>query len=141
MNERINKIMEMKGMNPTRFAAATEINPATLSNIFSGKTNPSTEVIIKILEKYSDINPDWLLFGKGDMLRTGGMSQSVSNNQLGFKFENKTNEKETVNKESKMLKNIESKEIVHIEKPAKTIDKLLIIYTDNSFETFIKKEK
>ncbi|MDR3245939.1 MAG: helix-turn-helix domain-containing protein [Prevotellaceae bacterium] len=137
MKERINKIMEMKGMNSSQFAVATGLNPATLSNILSGKTYPSTEVLTKILEKFSDISSDWLLLGKGEVLRTGG-TPSVSDNRSLFSFENQSNERNTtVKKEPETSKNIE-KEVIYIEKPAKTIDKLLIFYSDNSFETFIK---
>jgi transcriptional regulator with XRE-family HTH domain len=138
MKDRINKIMEMKGMNSSQFAVATGLNPATLSNILSGKTYPSTEVVTKILEKFSDISSDWLLLGKGEILRTGG-PPSVSDNQLQFSFEGKANERNTVKKEPETSKNIE-KEIIYIEKPVKTIDKLLIFYSDNSFETFIKEK-
>ncbi|MDR0836497.1 MAG: helix-turn-helix domain-containing protein [Tannerella sp.] len=140
MNERVSKIMQVKGLNLTQFASATDINPATLSNISSGKTNPSTEVITKILEKFSDINSDWLLLGKGEMLRTGGKTLSASDNQLGLAFESKTNERETVNKMPEISKNTESKEVIYIEKPVRTIDKLMVFYSDKSFETFVMEK-
>lgn len=34
------------------------------------KSDLSTDKIIKILSKYSDLNPDWLLLNKGEMLRS-----------------------------------------------------------------------
>ncbi|MDR2293408.1 MAG: helix-turn-helix domain-containing protein [Prevotellaceae bacterium] len=139
MKARISKIMEMKGMNSTQFAATTGIKTATLSHIFSGRTYPSTEVITKILEKFPDISPDWLIFGKNEILRTG-RTPSASDNQLRSIFENKTRDRDTVKKETEILKNPDKKEITYIEKPSKTIDKLVIFYTDNSFETFVKEK-
>jgi transcriptional regulator with XRE-family HTH domain len=138
MKERINKIMEMKGMNSTQFAAATGIKTATLSHIFSGRTYPSTEVITKILEKFSEICPDWILFGKGEMLRAG--MPSASNNRLAFTFDSKPNARDEVKKVPETPLPTETKEIIYLEKSVKTIDKLLIFYSDNSFETFVKEK-
>jgi transcriptional regulator with XRE-family HTH domain len=137
MKERISKIMEMKGMNSSQFAVVTKINPATLSNIFGGKTTPSTEVLIKILEKFPDINSDWLLFGKGEMLRSG--TPLASENRIAFTFEGETNKRNEVKKDIEPQKKPETKEIIYVEKPARTIDKLIIYYSDNSYETFVKE--
>jgi transcriptional regulator with XRE-family HTH domain len=139
MKERINKIMEMKGMNSTQFAAITGIGTATLSHIFSGRTHPSTEVVTKILEKFTDISPDWLLLGKGEMLRTGA-SSPVSDNRLAFTFDSQPAAKDEVKKAPETSQKPEKKEVIYIEKPARTIDKLMIFYSDNSFEIFVKEK-
>ena len=50
---------------------------------FSGEGASSslkTENIIKILIAFPDINPDWLLLGKGEMLRKNDTIQSISGN-------------------------------------------------------------
>ncbi len=47
---------------------------------FSGEgavSSLKTENIIKVLKVFSDINPDWLLLGKGEMLR----NTTTANNQ------------------------------------------------------------
>ena len=137
MKERIGKIMAMKEMNSTEFAAVTGIKTATLSHIFSGRTFPSTEVITKILKKFSEISPDWLLFGRGEMLRSG--TSSASGNRPGLLFEPQSSSKNPVNIQPDTPKKNESKEVIYIEKPPKTIEKIMIFYSDNSFETFVKE--
>ncbi|MDR2147115.1 MAG: helix-turn-helix domain-containing protein [Tannerella sp.] len=137
MKERIGKIMDMRGMNSTQFASATGIKTATLSHIFSGRTFPSTEVVSKILERFPDVSPDWLLFGKGEMLRSG--TPPASENRLGLVFDHQASDGETVNSQSDVSKKSDNKEIIYVEKPAKTIEKLMIFYSDNSFETFVKE--
>ena len=50
---------------------------------FSGKGAASslkTENIIKVLIAFPEINPDWLLLGKGEMLRKSDTIQSISGN-------------------------------------------------------------
>lgn len=50
---------------------------------FSGEGAASSlksENIIKILIAFPDINPDWLLLGKGEMLRENHTIQSISGN-------------------------------------------------------------
>ena len=50
---------------------------------FSGEgavSSLKTENIIKVLNVFPDINPDWLLLGKGEMLRKNDTVQSISGN-------------------------------------------------------------
>lgn len=68
VQDRILKILEIKGLNKNSFSNAIGIQPQTLHHIVSGRrTNPSFEVIQKIVSTYSDINPMWLITGKGSI--------------------------------------------------------------------------
>ena len=71
MKERIIKVMEHEGMGQAQFSAAIGIQRAAMSHIISGRNNPSLDVMLKILHRFPYIDPDWLLFGKGEMLRAG----------------------------------------------------------------------
>ena len=77
--QRIVRIMQDKNMNPTQFSEAIGIQRAAMSHITSGRNNPSADVITKIVERFEDINPGWLLTGKGTM-------KNSSNNQSGGLF-------------------------------------------------------
>ena len=46
-----------------------EIKQSTLTHIRNGRNEPSKKVIDLFLSKYSEINPVWLLTGKGEMLK------------------------------------------------------------------------
>ena len=60
--------MDKSGMTPSTFADYININRTTISHILSGRNKkPSIDVVMQILEKYPEINSDWLIFGKEPM--------------------------------------------------------------------------
>ena len=67
MKDRILEIMKRNNMTQQEFAAALEISPATLSNIFNGKTNPTNNHVMAIHKRFPQINVNWLMFGEGNM--------------------------------------------------------------------------
>lgn len=79
MVDRIKQLIEFKGLTPAAFANEVEINRSGLTHIFSGRNQPSLDLIRKILLTFPDISTEWLMLGKGNMLRelkdTGGSVQ------------------------------------------------------------------
>lgn len=71
MIERISKVLKIKGLTASKFAEEIGVQRSNISHILSGRNKPSLELVLKILEKYPDINPDWLLRGKGEIFREG----------------------------------------------------------------------
>lgn len=45
---------------------------SVISNVRSGKVEPSVSTIVRLLMTFTEYSPDWLLLGRGDKLRTGG---------------------------------------------------------------------
>ncbi len=70
MKDRLLKFLTAINLSPSRFAEELGIQPSGVSHILSGRNNPSYDFIVKILSKFPDLNPEWLLLGKGDMMRT-----------------------------------------------------------------------
>jgi transcriptional regulator with XRE-family HTH domain len=66
---RIKDILEKKDLNPAQFADQLNINRSRLSHVLTGRNNPSLEIVQAILDNYPDINPMWLLSGKGKMTK------------------------------------------------------------------------
>lgn len=60
------------------FAQFIETSPATLSSIFTGRTNPSLNIVEAIHRKIPDINIDWLMFGFGTMYKKSGEGENVA---------------------------------------------------------------
>ena len=71
LQKRIRQIMEVEGISPSRFADKIEVNRSRLSHIFSGRNNPSLEIIYSILKAYPEINPAWVLSGAQPMKLSG----------------------------------------------------------------------
>ncbi|MBO5134730.1 MAG: helix-turn-helix transcriptional regulator [Bacteroidaceae bacterium] len=67
MKERIRSLMKSVEMSQQDFANKLEIAPASLSNIFTGKTNPTNNHVMAIHRAFPEVNINWLLFGEGEM--------------------------------------------------------------------------
>jgi transcriptional regulator with XRE-family HTH domain len=165
--QRIIHLLQDKKMSATQFSEAIGIQRAAMSHITSGRNNPSADVITKIIDRFEDINPRWLLTGKGTMKvlpdRPPDDRQSVSeiekekgvspsgretdlfqtNTSAGDVIQTATqrhDEKrrpETVNQADNNSKIVEKEIYIYKDKPSKAIDKLIIFYSDHSYETFI----
>ncbi len=84
MIDRIKKIMEVENLSSGKFADEIGINNSRLSHYLSGRNNVSLEFVTGILERFRGINPDWLLFGRGDMYKSNesGVRQSQTQGDL-----------------------------------------------------------
>lgn len=77
MKDRIIQIMKMENMTQLEFAKALEVSPSSLSNIFNGRTNPTSNHVNAIHKRFPSININWLMFGEGSMYdATDGGSQT-----------------------------------------------------------------
>lgn len=59
--------MEQQRCSQVDFARMIGIAPATLSGIFTGRTQPTLTTAKAIHERFPDISINWLVFGEGDM--------------------------------------------------------------------------
>lgn len=69
MKSRIEQIMKEFSLSATEFSERIGISLSVLSHIMSGRNNPSLDVVGKILRSFEEIDSDWLILGKGKMLR------------------------------------------------------------------------
>ena len=71
MNDRILHLIENQlGGNKKKFAERIGFAPQVVFNIVSGrKSKPSFDVLEAIISSFDEISPEWLLTGKGAMLR------------------------------------------------------------------------
>ena len=64
-------IKHYAGGNKRDFSSKAGVPPTVIENIVGTRQgNPSFEVLQKILFAFADINPEWLLTGKGSMLKS-----------------------------------------------------------------------
>jgi len=69
MEDRLVQLLKTEGISPTRFAERIGVQRSSISHILSGRNKPSYDFIIKILDSFPSLNPDWLLRGKGLMYK------------------------------------------------------------------------
>lgn len=69
--QRIESLLNALNYRSVRaFAVSLDVNPQIFYDIKAGKCGISRDLSRAILEKYSSINPEWLLYGEGEMLKT-----------------------------------------------------------------------
>lgn len=68
--QRIESLLNALNYRSVRaFAVSLDVNPQIFYDIKAGKCGISRDLSRVILEKYSSINPEWLLYGEGEMLK------------------------------------------------------------------------
>ena len=143
IKDRIRMIMEREKVPPRVFAETIGVQQSTLSHILNDRNKPSLEVVM-------NVNLEWLLYGRGEMLASAEESSLASSNgdyQPSLFDENPVNpSKETITLENRKEmalrstgntpKEIVKQEIRYIEKPARKITEIRIFFDDNTYETF-----
>lgn len=151
IKDRIKMIMERENMASGTFAESIGIQQSTLSHILNGRNNPSLDVIMKVHQRYTYINLEWLLYGKGNLTENNSSATPPSDYLPSLFDENLINpskrtddseyRKEIVPKPSENLsKETVKQEIRYIERPSRKITEIRIFFDDNTYETF-KGEK
>lgn len=145
MKERILAVMENEGLTPSKFAEAIGIQRSAMSHIISGRNNPSLDVLIKILERFTYVDSDWLLFGKGQMMREHVLTEpnlftnttiNPSNPPEAPEYRKEIRVETPVNTPKQPV----IEQIIYPEKVSKNVSKIMIFYSDNTFDTFIPEK-
>ena len=146
MKDRIMEIMKLEGMTQQEFAAALDISPASLSNIFNGKTNPTNNHVNAIHKRFPNINISWLMFGEGNMYMEGSADSknkdSLSADELsGISF-NSADRVPKANYSSEIaagvIPGILNEQTKIIDRPQRKIVEIRIFFDDGTFEVFSK---
>ncbi len=79
INNRILQVIDYLGLNRNSFSKKIGIdNNVTIGNIVGGRQNkPSYDVLEKILQTFDSINSEWLITGKGEMLKTKACTNPI----------------------------------------------------------------
>ena len=87
MINRIELILKTQNLTPTQFADAIGIQRSSMSHILARRNNPSLDFVMKVLNRFPEINAEWLLTGKNQMLNIGNANsspQSAQTQQANF---------------------------------------------------------
>jgi hypothetical protein len=77
---RLTQLAQIKGFKSINKFALNGLNYSSsekLNRLKKEKTNPSVEILLDISNKFEDINIDWLLTGKGEMLKSTGLNAAA----------------------------------------------------------------
>ena len=69
LNERISEIINYSQLSASEFADEIEVQRSNISHITSGRNKPSLDFLMKINERFPELEWDWLILGKGEILK------------------------------------------------------------------------
>ncbi len=106
MNSRLLQFLNAENITQAQFADSIGVARASISHIISGRNKPSYEFISAMMKQYPQLNPEWLILGKGrmysDTQRQTLQSQDATNDDLLFPADYDTPDASTVQPEVRM---------------------------------------
>ena len=133
MEEKLRILMQSENLTASKLAEILEIKPAAVSHILSGRNKPSFDLLCKIVNRFPQINPYWLLGDAQDMLNpnvpfsTSEKPSETSSTLFDLgeqKSEPLTNSKTTTSTENLSMPPFSRSDI----------EKIIIVYQDQTFE-------
>lgn len=145
MRDRILKVMDHEGMTPSKFAEAINIQRSAMSHIISGRNNPSLDVLLKILQKFTYVDSDWLLFGKGNMMRDfvekeSDLFQNTAINRADVQIAPEYRKEIGVENTHFTPKPSVNESVVYKDIQSRNVTKIMVFYSDNTFDTFVPEK-
>lgn len=69
MNTRLEQFLAAENLSQTQFAESIDVARAGVSHLLAGRNKPSYEFIRAVMQKYPNLNMEWLILGKGKMYK------------------------------------------------------------------------
>lgn len=152
--DRLATILTHFRLSPSQLAQKLGVQRSGISHILSGRNRPGLDFIVKLLQVFPQIDADWLLSGKGSMLREMSVEKSRQAQEaitfpepkLAHEYEKElptVDKEEIVAPPKKVTENLKPGSqkgslaptgIVSIDKKA---EKVIIFYRDGTYEEFV----
>jgi transcriptional regulator with XRE-family HTH domain len=138
MKERILEFLKTENKTSAQFAEEIGVQPSGISHILSGRNKPSLDFVVKMLEKYTFISPEWLLFGREKMYRDQSAPDLFS--QLREESYQTNSNIRDVQKSDKEYISEESPGCDE-ETTGPVVEKIVWFYTNNSFREYYPEKE
>lgn len=112
-SKRLQKVIDFYEESASSFADKVGVQRSSISHIISGRNKPSLDFVLKILSAYPEVELYWLLNGKGQFPPT----------------QPETSLKPSTGNRVSIVSDKHSEE-------SKMIDRIVIFYSDGTFENF-----
>lgn len=116
--ERLQKVMDFYGESASSFAEKIGVQRSSISHILSGRNKPSLEFVLKILSSFPEVELYWLLNGKGTFPAESEPNVNIDTSQ------------------DPIQNSAVNKKMVPANPQEKIIERIVIFYSDGSFENF-----
>lgn len=120
MKDRLTLFLQFEHLSPARFADILGVQRSGISHILSGRNKPGFDLIEKMLNKFPDLNAEWLITGKGKMSKEADSLLPQEKPSIQHPLPDAVN-----------VKQLETTNKVSFDKHS--ISKIVILYNDKSF--------
>ena len=125
---RLQRIMDYYDLNASALADSLGVLRSSISHLLSERNKPSLDFVLKIIDKYPEVDLYWLLYGKGSFPQEEKKpAPTPLPTEIPFQEDNVLEDSE---KERKVATEIP------VKKQKRQIQKIIFFYEDNSFEIF-----
>jgi len=156
IQERITELMAYLKLTAGALAERIGVQPSSVSHILSGRNKPSLDFVNKLLVCFPQVNYDWLVNGRGSMLKNVAEASEAAD-LFSFAKQGGTETAETqsesveesprraVARKAKTIskpnreKEPEESGGEHKARSERKISKVILFYDDGSFEEFSPK--
>jgi transcriptional regulator with XRE-family HTH domain len=114
--KRLQKVIDYYGETASSFAEKIGVQRSSISHILSGRNKPSLDFVLKVLSSFPEVELYWLMNGKGNF------PSEIKNTTTTSKHD--------------LESSSETKKYDIISSTEKSIDRIVIFYTDGSFQSF-----
>ncbi|MBQ9309950.1 MAG: helix-turn-helix transcriptional regulator [Bacteroidales bacterium] len=124
--------MNAENLSQAQFADELGVARASISHIIAGRNKPGFDFIENMSLHYPSLNLEWFITGKGRMYKSAAGLKPEPEDGFLFGVEEKEDEEEIVSTStsSKKGKQVDNKKI---------ITKILLFYSDGSFEEYTRQ--
>ncbi|MCF8381097.1 MAG: helix-turn-helix domain-containing protein [Bacteroidales bacterium] len=142
MKDRLQSILSYYQLNSSKLAEIIDVQRSGISHILSGRNNPSYDFLIRILDAFPEINANWLLTGKGNMINGEEESSLFShkNNDLISSEVPVNKEKDSENIPNQKNLHMSNENDVYKSKllgeSSRHVEKVIILYSNGKFKEY-----
>ena len=145
MQDRLQQFLQLEQLTPARLSDIIGVQRSGLSHILSGRNKPGFDFILRLLIKFPTLSADWLITGKGKMYKEvkdareeGSFRESKIKNEIieapkaDDSLDIEQNDLDFI--ASQPSENPIKVPISNYEQKNRLLKKVLLVYTDNTFE-------
>ena len=127
--KRLEKLLEYYSLSATAFAEKMDFNRSTISHLLSGRNKPSLEFVMKLLQKFPEVEMNWLLSGKGSFPSISSENKISPITPKQNPISNREKPLDLFSEENNSVQ----RQMIQNNKNSVDIEKIVIFYNDGSF--------
>jgi transcriptional regulator with XRE-family HTH domain len=138
-SNRLEFVIKHYELSAANFADRIGVQRSSISHLLSGRNNPSLDFVVRVMDKFPEINFNWFVKGKGEIFLKDIIEVPQIKNNTPTLFDQvlESPKESFKSNSSKVQSEPNLTTISSIDKKIKPIDKILVLYKDGSFDSYI----